>query len=90
VPLDAIVVEVVEDGQAVLVAVAVVRLGAAPTASVRPVDGADWGAIRPAEGAEPVLHAAGPDVLLALSLQHAADEGVLAAGVDVDGVPALA
>lgn len=84
----AVVVEVVEHGQAVLVPFAVVGLGTAGTSSVGPLVGGGGTAGRPPDGRVPaVVHVtAGPEVLLVLTTYQICELPLLGRGIEGDGV----
>jgi len=80
---DAVVVEVVEDGQAVLVALPVVRLCSPSTSSVGPSDVVVPPAAWPPD-VPPSHVASGPEVLLPLPAHQAKELPLLGAAVDRD------
>jgi len=82
---DAVVVEVVEDGEAGLVPLPVVGLWPVGAAGVGPVHGAVAPAARPSD-APPAHAAARPEVLLPLPAHQPQELPLLAAAVDRDGL----
>lgn len=83
----AVVVEVVEHGQAVLVPFAVVGLGTAGASSVGPLVGGCGAAGGPPDGGVPaVVHVpAGPEVLLVLATYQIGELPLLGRAVKGDG-----
>jgi len=80
---NAIVVEVVEDGQAILVALPVVRLSSSSTSSVRPPDVVVPPTAGPPDATTPHV-APGPEVLLPLLRHQAQELPLLCPAVDRD------
>jgi len=80
---NAIVVEVVEDGQAILVTLPVVRLGSSSTSSVRPPDVVVPPTAGPPDVTTPHV-APGPEVLLPLLRHQAQELPLLRAAVNRD------
>lgn len=90
--LDSVVVEVVQHGQAVLVALPVVRLGPVGTSGVGPQVGVGGPARGPPDGgvATVVDKATGPEVLLSLTCHQVCEVVLLGGVVKRDGSHALA